>query len=235
MKINMDSFPEKTDSRNPIKSWLCYISLWRFLTIICSFFVIAVVLVLCKAYIRAVLLWLEDQNSLIVAITICFLYIIVSLPISVGYIVLVVAGGYLFGITNGLLLAIIGANFGLLIAHNIIKLFGHHHTIHRFTENETAKAIMRVISGPLCFKIVFCSRLTPIPFGLQNVIFAVSNSILIILSHSFVSLFYFTAQQRQQQSLPFSLTIGIISSTIRCCLRWFHITFDAGRFGKSQY
>lgn len=172
----MNAFPEKTDSRpTSIRSWLCYISLWRFLTIVCSFFVVALVLVLCKAYIRAVLLWLEDQNSVIVSATICFLYVIVALPVSVGYIVLVVAGGYLFGVANGLLLAVFGANFGLLIAHNIIKLFSHHHRIHRFTDNETAKAIMRVISGPLCFKIVFCSRLTPIPFGLQNVIFAVSD------------------------------------------------------------
>lgn len=168
----MNSFPEKTDSR--IKTWLCYISLWRFLTILFSFFVLGLILVLCKAYIRAILLWLENQNSIIVSATICFLYIIVALPISVGYIILVVAGGYLFGITNGLLLSIFGANFGLFIAHNIIKIFGHHRTINQFTENETAKAIMRVISGPLCFKIVFCSRLTPIPFGLQNVIFAVS-------------------------------------------------------------
>lgn len=158
-----------------MKSWLCcYISLWRFLTILCSFFLITIILVFCKAYIRAVLLWLENQNGIIVSTTICFLYIIVSLPVSVGYIVLVVAGGYLFGVTNGLLLAIFGANFGLLVAHNVIKLLSHNHSVNRFIENETAKAIMRVISGPLCFKIVFCSRLTPIPFGLQNVIFAVS-------------------------------------------------------------
>lgn len=175
MKMTIDAaFPEKAASRRTFGSWLCYLSLWRFLTIICSFLLIAVLLVLCKAYIRAILLWLEDQNSTIVAITICFLYIIVSLPVSVGYVVLVVAGGYLFGIARGMLLAIIGANTGLLIAHNLLKLVGHHHSVHRFTENETAKAIMRVISGPLCFKIVFCSRLTPIPFGLQNVIFAVS-------------------------------------------------------------
>ncbi|XP_050512465.1 transmembrane protein 64 isoform X2 [Diabrotica virgifera virgifera] len=44
-----------------------------------------------------------------------------------------------------------------------------------YTQNDMATAILRVISGPLCFKIVLCSRLTPIPFGLQNTIFALSN------------------------------------------------------------
>lgn len=169
---------EKTDSNNRLllKNWLCYISLWRFLTIISALILAGFVLIVCKSYIRAVLLWLEDQNSIIVSATICFLYIIVSLPVSVGYIVLVVAGGYLFGIVNGLLLAVFGANFGLFIAHNLIKsIHQHHRFLFNITDNETAKAIMRVISGPLCFKIVFCSRLTPIPFGLQNVIFAVSG------------------------------------------------------------
>lgn len=41
-----------------------------------------------------------------------------------------------------------------------------------------ANAIVRVISGPLCFKIVICARLTPIPFGLQNTIFAVSTYVV---------------------------------------------------------
>lgn len=166
---------ERPDDR-PLKSCLCYLTIWRSVTILCSLFVVAAVLVLCKAYVRGVLLWLEDQDGFVVSVTVCLLYIIVSLPISVGYIVLVIAGGYLFGVAEGMLLAIVGANFGLIVAHNLLKAVGDHHRVRRFTENETAKAIMRVISGPLCFKIVFCSRLTPIPFGLQNVIFAVSTS-----------------------------------------------------------
>lgn len=175
MKITVDDFTDQIEqNRSPIKNFLCYTSIWRFLAILCSLCLVTIALVLCKAYIRSVLLWLEEQDSFMISITICFLYILVALPVSVGYIVLVVAGGYLFGIIHGLLLAVIGANFGLLVAHNIIKAVGHHHAVHRLTENETAKAIMRVISGPLCFKIVFCSRLTPIPFGLQNTIFAVS-------------------------------------------------------------
>lgn len=173
--MKIDNYKELAeDNRSTLRSFFCYMSLWRFLVILCTFCLAVVTLVLCKAYIRSVLLWLEDQDSVLISLTICLLYVIVALPVSVGYIVLVVAGGYLFGIGRGLLLAAVGANFGLLIAHNIIKLVGHHHMIHRFTENETAKAIMRVISGPLCFKLVFCSRLTPIPFGLQNTIFAVS-------------------------------------------------------------
>lgn len=74
-----------------------------------------------------------------------------------------------------------GANVGLFIAHNVLKMLGHHPSVYKFTKNDMASAIMQVISGPLCFKIVFCSRLTPIPFGLQNTIFAVR--IISILNH----------------------------------------------------
>lgn len=45
----------------------------------------------------------------------------------------------------------------------------------RLIKNETGRAILRVISGPRAFKVVLFCRLTPIPFGLQNTIFGVSE------------------------------------------------------------
>ncbi|CAG9772217.1 unnamed protein product [Ceutorhynchus assimilis] len=158
-----------------IRSSLYFLSLGRILAIISTLIVIGFILFFCKAYIKFILIWLEKQDDFVVALTVCVLFVIVALPISVGYIVLVLASGYLFGIVKGLMLVICGANIGLFIAHNILKVLGHHPSIYKFTQNDTAAAIMQVISGPLCFKIVFCSRLTPIPFGLQNTIFALSN------------------------------------------------------------
>lgn len=178
MKINIEDYEDRLDQPREkcgtLRSTICFLSLCRLLALICTLFVILCILLLCKAYIKFVLLWLEKQDGLVISATICFLFILVSLPISIGYIVLVVASGYLFGVLRGLLLVVIGANFGLLVAHNILRLVGHHHAIYKYTKNDMAQAIMKVISGPLCFKIVFCSRLTPIPFGLQNTIFAVS-------------------------------------------------------------
>lgn len=46
--------------------------------------------------------------------------------------------------------------------------------IFRLIKNETGRAILRVISGPRAFKVVLFTRLTPIPFGVQNAIFGVS-------------------------------------------------------------
>ncbi|VEN59388.1 unnamed protein product [Callosobruchus maculatus] len=173
MMITID---ERDQSQNvPKKPSALRFTICRLLALLCTLSVILSILILFKTYIKSILLWLDKQDSLIIAVTICFLYILVSLPISIGYIVLVVATGYLFGIAKGLPLAMFGANFGLFVAHNVLKAVGHHHSIYRYTQNEMAQAIMRVITGPLCFKIVLCSRLTPIPFGLQNTIFAMSN------------------------------------------------------------
>lgn len=87
-----------------IRSSLYFLSIGRVLAILSTLVVIGLVLVLCKSYIKFVLLWLEKQDGIVIAATICVLFVIVSLPISVGYIVLVLASGYLFGIANGLLL-----------------------------------------------------------------------------------------------------------------------------------
>lgn len=152
----------------------CALTVKRFFLLLFTLVLTAAVLYFCKKYIKAVLYWLENQDSVIISTTIIVLFIIVSFPLSVGYIVLVGAAGYLFGILKGFVLSVIGANTGLLVAHNVLKLVGHHHRVRKFVENETATAILRVISGPLCFKIVLMARLTPIPFGFQNTIFAVS-------------------------------------------------------------
>lgn len=71
-----------------------------------------------------------------------------------------------------------------------------------------ATAIMRVISGPLCFKIVVFARLTPIPFGLQNTIFAVST--YFFWQKVFVSIGFFT------QSLKYlcKIRLSIVQSNL---------------------
>lgn len=177
MIINIDKSDDKTETGcnlcTRLNSLLFYMSIGKVLISASVTLLIIVLLYLCKTYIRTILLWLENQDSVIIATTILILFILVSFPFSIGYIVLVTASGYLFNVKRGLLLTVIGANIGLLVAHNTIKLIGHHHRIKKFMDMELAKAIARVISGPLSFKIILCARVTPIPFGFQNTIFAV--------------------------------------------------------------
>lgn len=110
MKIPTEDFQNTYETPKTrcfkIGSSLYFLSVGRILAILATLFVIGCILLVCKAYIKLVLLWLEKQDEIVIATTICILFVIVSLPISVGYIVLVLASGYLFGIGKGLLLGI---------------------------------------------------------------------------------------------------------------------------------
>ncbi|XP_055538890.1 transmembrane protein 64 [Wyeomyia smithii] len=152
-------------SRNPMLNYLLPL---------CVIAVLVFVIYAFRDYAKTLLYWIETQNSWIIfAIFLC-LFTIVSFPVTVGYLVLIISSGYLFGFIKGLLTVVIGANLGVAIAHNTIKGLQSKLPLHKLIKNETARAILRVISGPRAFKIVLFARLTPIPFGLQNTIFGLS-------------------------------------------------------------
>lgn len=97
---------------NPTLNYLLPISV----VIIIVFFIY-----FCKDYFKQLLFWIETQNSWMVFLVFMFLFTIVSFPITIGYLVLIITSGYLFGIIKGLLTVILGANLGIFIAHNTIK------------------------------------------------------------------------------------------------------------------
>lgn len=152
-------------SRNPVLNYLLPL---------CAIAVLVFVIYAFRDYAKTLLYWIETQNSWIIFCIFLCLFTIVSFPVTVGYLVLLISSGYLFGFVKGLLTVIIGANLGVAIAHNTIKGMQSKLPLHKLIKNETGRAILRVISGPRAFKIVLFARLTPIPFGLQNTIFGIS-------------------------------------------------------------
>ncbi|XP_037033384.1 transmembrane protein 64 [Bradysia coprophila] len=132
---------------------------------------------LSKGYLRSLLSWIEVQNPWLIFVCFIFLFTIVSFPppFPIGYLILIITSGYLFGFAKGLLTVVLGANLGAGIAHVTIKSMQSKLPLQKLLKNDTGKAILRVIGGPRAFKIVLLARLTPIPFGLQNTIFGVSN------------------------------------------------------------
>ncbi|KAK9874144.1 hypothetical protein WA026_002499 [Henosepilachna vigintioctopunctata] len=161
--ITIDEFGE-TESSEPTKklipkssTHLCYISLWRAVAVVATIVVLISLVLLLRFYMRFLLLWLEHQNGSIQMVAVVLLFCLVALPISIGYLVMY------------------GCQFWASNSKFCIEKIGHHPAVFRLTENPTAQAIKTLISGPSCFKIVLCARVTPIPFGLQNTIFALSN------------------------------------------------------------
>ncbi|XP_034108093.2 transmembrane protein 64 [Drosophila albomicans] len=142
---------------------------------ICLLGLVLVVGYLTRNYAKELFFWIETQNPWLIFVIFMALFTLVSFPIVVGYLVLLITAGYLFGCWRGWLIVILGANSGIAIAHATIRAFRHRISVHKLIKNETGRAILRVISGPKAFRVVLFTRLTPIPFGLQNVIFGISS------------------------------------------------------------
>lgn len=128
----------------------------------------------CKDYIKAVLLWAEAQEHWLICIMFLGMFTLVSFPFTWGYTLLVIASGYLFGVPRGLVTVVFTGNLGVAIAHFTMRTFGAKFAFARICNNDKVHAILMVVSGPRAFKVAMFARLTPIPFGLQNTIFAVS-------------------------------------------------------------
>lgn len=129
-----------------------------------------------KGYLRAVLFWVNHQDPWVIFLLFVGLFLIVSFPVTIGYLVLIITSGYLLGILRGLGTVLVCANFGVAVAHYTLRALRTQLPLDRLLKNDTARALLKVIAGPQAFKIVFFARLTPIPFGLQNTIFAVSTT-----------------------------------------------------------
>lgn len=136
---------------------------------------LVLVLYFFKEYLKTILYWVDAQDPWIIFLLFMGLFLIVSFPVTIGYLVLIITSGYLFGIVKGLVTVLVSANFGVAVAHFTLKALRNYLPLDWLLKNETARALLKVISGPQAFKIVFFARLTPIPFGLQNTIFAVSD------------------------------------------------------------
>ncbi|XP_050097260.1 uncharacterized protein LOC126578596 [Anopheles aquasalis] len=149
-------------------------SMFSYLLPLCLLLGVLVLIYSFRDTAKHALFWVEMQNEWIIFVIFLCMFTIVSFPVTVGYLVLIIASGYLFGFVRGLLTVVIGANLGVAIAHNTLKLLQSKLPVHKLIKNETGRAILRVISGPRAFKIVLFARLTPIPFGLQNTIFGIS-------------------------------------------------------------
>lgn len=85
--------------------------------------VLIVIVYLLKDFPKHALHWIENQeaNSWLLVFWFLVLFVIVSFPVTVGYLVLIITSGYLFGFIKGLLVVVMGANFGVAVAHYVIK------------------------------------------------------------------------------------------------------------------
>jgi hypothetical protein len=132
-----------------------------------------VVLIWGRTHLMQLLQWLERlplHQSLLVFIV---LFTIISFPFGFGYIILNMIAGYLYGILHGQLIVMVSVGVGITISFLLCRSWLKDYARGMVTSN-ALQAVLRVVEGPHGFKVIFLTRFTPIPFGLQNVLFAVS-------------------------------------------------------------
>lgn len=136
-------------------------------TIVCAF------IVLSRDYIKYVLMSLEHSSIVVSVVVFLMLFMAVSFPLTWGYILLNIAAGYLFGFLGGILIIVFCATFGITVAHVTIRTF-FRDIVHSRLISSSMRYVISVVESENGFRVIALARLTPIPFGLQNALFAVS-------------------------------------------------------------
>ncbi|XP_033626810.1 transmembrane protein 64-like [Asterias rubens] len=134
--------------------------------------------------------WLVSTDPYIGFIVFFILFVIISLPFSIpGYLVLNVAAGYRYGIALGTMTVIFCALGGAYCAFVFCRLPCTAFLLAKL-QNDYLQAIVNLVEGEHSFKVIALTRLTPIPFGLQNGLFAMTNvSVCTFVSATAVGLF----------------------------------------------
>nr|XP_057902821.1 transmembrane protein 64 isoform X2 [Doryrhamphus excisus] len=130
---------------------------------------------LVRQHLKDLLLWVEGLDSLVGALLFVVGFILVSFPCGWGYILLNVAAGYLYGFVLGLGLVMVGVLIGTFVAHLACKRLLTDWARNKVGNSEQLSAIIRVVEGGSGLKVVALARLTPIPFGLQNAVFSITE------------------------------------------------------------
>ncbi|XP_076864627.1 transmembrane protein 64 [Brachyhypopomus gauderio] len=130
---------------------------------------------LVRQYLKDLLVWVESLDGLVGALLFVVGLITVSFPCGWGYIVLNVAAGYLYGFVLGMGLVMVGVLIGTFVAHLVCKRLLADWVLNRVGTSEQLGAVIRVVEGGSGLKVVALARLTPIPFGLQNAVFSITD------------------------------------------------------------
>lgn len=139
------------------------------------FLIIGVVLVLLgRGHLLELLKWLERMPWLESIFVFAILFTLVSFPFGFGYIVLNMMAGYLYGFFRGQAIVMVSVSVGFSVAFILCRSWLKDYA-RGIVSSNALQAVLRVVEGPHGFKVIMLTRFTPIPFGLQNVLFAVSS------------------------------------------------------------
>jgi len=102
-------------------------------------------------------------------------FVIISFPFAMGYTELAMASGFVYGMLRGCLIVFIGSPvLGSAAAFWACRTVGKSWVEKKLMQQTKFRALINALRKN-AFKIILLCRLTPIPFGMQNAVFAVSG------------------------------------------------------------
>ena len=136
-------------------------------------FIGVVLVVLARSHLSQLLDLLEHLPWFESTVIFVFLFTLISFPFGIGYIILNMVAGYLYGFVRGQLVVMTSVTIGMTVSFFFCRMWFREYA-QRIVTSNAMQAIMRVVEGKNGLKVIVLTRLTPIPFGLQNVLFSVS-------------------------------------------------------------
>lgn len=131
--------------------------------------------VLCKQYLGLLMAWLMQMGGWQGPALYATLFVLTAFPMVWGYMILNVGAGYIYGLYIGVLITSSSVTLGSLLAFYTIKN-GCNHCIGRVSNKfANFKTLVKVLEGKHGLKIMMMTRLTPVPIGVQNTLFAAAD------------------------------------------------------------
>jgi uncharacterized membrane protein YdjX (TVP38/TMEM64 family) len=119
--------------------------------------------------------WLENLPPEISLAVFIVLFVLISYPFGFGYMILNMAAGYIYGFVRGETVVIVSVAIGFTVSFWSCRICFKHWAVHYLSSSPTIMALMKIIEGTHGLKVILIMRLTLIPYGLQNTLFAVSE------------------------------------------------------------
>lgn len=154
---------------------ICPVSKRTLLAVILSVLCSILVLIFLRSHLFDFLNWLQEAPLYETLIVFFILFTIVAFPIAFGYLILNVAAGYVYGFWWGMLVVILSVAMGFTISFFVCRTFLRDTINRQIKSSKLATAFVRIVEGKRGFKVILLARLTPVPFGIQNSILAVTD------------------------------------------------------------
>lgn len=168
---------ESSDAEGEVDSHgLCPFSRKTILTLSTLSICFVAFVIFFRTHLLLFLNWLQVAPIWETLIVFVVLFTVLAFPIALGYLVLNVAAGYLYGFWWGMLVVIVSVAFGFSIAFHVCRLCFGDWVMDYVRASKVATALVRIVEGDKGFKVIALSRLTPVPFGIQNAILSVSDA-----------------------------------------------------------